>query len=196
VGKLNRPWQAWAQAWQQFYAQNGYDLTVPPGDAPLAHTDLDLRDPAQRELAKGFKHAPRGTHAVESAEACFPVLYEAANGDKFWLPVVVSAIMRHHTPDAQTCGEFRMIPNAQAALAQSLAVCGFETEAERWVQQIQPQFKENGKKLTRSVQETQPTYSQYMTALMYYLFVRVLRLADQRSGDYWRRYREVPIEED
>ncbi len=195
VGKLNLPWQAWAQAWQRFYTEQGYSPTVSPGDAPLAHTDLDFRDPAQRELSKAFKHAPRGTHAVESAEACLPVLYEAANGDRFWLSVVVSAIMRHHTPDAQECGTFQMIPGAETALAQSLMVCGFEAEAERWVGTIKPQFREAGKKLARCVRETQPAYSSYMVGLMYYLFVRVLRLADQRSGNYWRRYQGMPIEE-
>ncbi|MEO0563840.1 MAG: CRISPR-associated helicase Cas3', partial [Chloroflexota bacterium] len=72
IGKLNRPWQQWAEAHQRLFkdynpTSDGWDGT------PLAHTDTDFanwedKEPFRRAFAKQHKQ-PRGPHAVESAEA-------------------------------------------------------------------------------------------------------------------------------
>ena len=191
VGKLNTPWQAWARAWQSFRAKQGYPVTLPPDDSdPLAHTDYDSADENERALQKRFRHPERGPHAGESAAACLPILWAATGGDPFWMAVTVGAIMRHHTPDVDSAGAFRLAPGSRASLERALQVFGFEQDAGRWLDALLPAFERGSDALGVYAGKITPNYSHYDTALMYLLFVRVLRLADQRSGGYWRHYRE------
>jgi CRISPR-associated endonuclease/helicase Cas3 len=193
VGKLNQPWQDWARAWQQHRLDNGFEIKLVPHEGPFAHTDLDGRNEVEAALSKAFKHAPRGNHAVESAEACLPLLWEACNKDKFLFDVVLSSIMHHHTPTASECGQFDMVAEGSEAIMSALEACGFAGEADQWANQIRRQFLQNGKRIQEAAQEIQPTPRAYEKNLMYALFVRVLRLADQRSGDYWRKYGEPAV---
>ncbi len=190
VGKLNRRWQTWASAWQHYYAQHLGTPTRPADGTPLAHTDTayDRRDPALKKLASDFKHPPRGTHAVESAEAVFTVLFNASGRHPIWTAITTAAIMRHHTPDAETCEAYRMVENAQSALVESLRVCGFDAEADTWVGQIVQTFDGSGSNLLKSVKMIANSASNRdMKPLFFYLLiVRILRLADQRSGDALR----------
>jgi CRISPR-associated endonuclease/helicase Cas3 len=194
VGKLNRPWQAWAAAWQSAYAQQIAPPTVTAADGPLAHTDYDRMDTRQEALKKGFKHAPRGPHAVESAEAALPIIIEACKGDRTLMAVILCAIMRHHTPDADHCDSFHLNEGTQPALTAVLREFGFTDEADRWSQMLNQQFKQSGKSVQRSPEIIQARYEGWYPALLYYLFVRVLRLADQRSGEYWLRYSNLTKE--
>lgn len=192
VGKLNIPWQAWVQDWQRYYRDKGYALTIEPDGTPLAHSDREAYTQENAEvmkaLQKGFKHRPRGTHAVESAEACLAVLKEAAGEEaSFWLPVVIAAIARHHTPDAYECGAFDMgnDPHTRDALVQALVACGFEAEAEDWCAKVKGSFPRSSTKLAKQINKTIPSeheHPNYRT-LAYYLFVRILRLADQRATE-------------
>lgn len=194
VGKLNASWQAWARAWQGWRDAHGYPVSIPLDDrAPLAHTDYGSGDERERALQKQLKHAPRGPHAGESAQACLPVLWEATGGDPFWMAVVVGAIMRHHTPDVNAAGEFQMTPGSDEALHRALSACGFENEAPRWIRQVTPVFSRGSGVLGNYAQQITPSYNSYDAALMYFLFVRTLRLADQRSGGYWRQYRDESV---
>ncbi len=192
VGKLNQPWQAWSREWQSFYAQAGYSPTLPTNDPdPLAHTDFDEQEESHKALERAFKHAPRGHHAGESAEACLDIVRDATGDDEFWMAVTFSAIMRHHTPNVSDAGLFEMAPGVQRSFKQALGVCGFGEQAEEWVQYLNVNFKRSGYELAEAVELTTPNRNDYRAALMFSLFVRVLRLADQRSGKYWRQYRET-----
>lgn len=194
VGKLNAPWQMWARAWQRFRQEHGHTVTLPLDDLhPLAHTDFDSGDEPERELQRGFKHAERGPHAGESAEACLPILWEATDGDPFWMAVLVGAIMRHHTPDVDSAGTFRLASGSNASLIRALNVLGFEPEAARWAGMLPSGFDRGSQALRHYAQQITPTRSRYDAALMYFLFVRTLRLADQRSGFYWRQYRATNL---
>ncbi len=185
TGKLNEPWQAWAGGWQAHFAANGGKPTVTAADGPLAHTDLDYRSEQHRAIRQTFKHRPRGPHAVESAEASLPVL-EQAGLDRNWLFVGVSAIAHHHTPDASRAGEFRLAA-PQSIIAAMLTACDFTaSEAEMWSRQVAQQFTGSSGKVATSLERTLPDRSHFDLALLYLLVVRILRLADQRSGDYWR----------
>ncbi|MBN8593102.1 MAG: CRISPR-associated helicase Cas3' [Anaerolineae bacterium] len=195
VGKLNQPWQAWAAAWQESYAQSGLPPTVTVADGPLAHTDYDRRDKAQEDLKKSFKHAPRGTHAVESAEASLAIIQDACRGNEQQIAVVLSSIMRHHTPEADQCGAFQLAAGAETAITEVLRQFGFEAEADYWSQMVKRQFKQSGKSVQRSSGDVAARYSGWNAALLHYLFIRVLRLADQRSGEYWHRYGQLTVKE-
>jgi CRISPR-associated endonuclease/helicase Cas3 len=191
VGKLNKRWQAWAAAWQTAYAQHISPPTVSAADGPLAHTDYDRRDALQEQLKKDFKHKPRGSHAVESAEASLPIIREVCQGDRHQMAIIISAIMRHHTPDADHCEEFHLSDGTMAAVTEVLRRYGFADDAERWSQMLKQQFNESGKSVQISPRIVEASYENWRTALLYYLFVRVLRLADQRAGEYWHRYGDL-----
>lgn len=188
VGKLNRPWQAWAQGWQAQRLQQGFEVTIEPHDGPFAHTDYDPRQAEQVALYKDFKAQARGTHAVEGAEACLPLLWETCRKDGFFLDVVLSAIMHHHTPSACECGMFEMIAEGRAAIHKALDVCGFREGVEQMTEGVKAQFSQNGRRIADAAKQIQPSEFAYNKNFVYALFVRVLRLADQRSGDYWRKY--------
>ncbi len=187
VGKLNRPWQAWATAHQQLFGE--IQATAQSWDGtPLAHTDTTFSSPEQRErfrneFAKRHKQ-PRGTHAVESAEAARPLLQAVTGGDSLWFNLLTAAICHHHTPTAHTCGAFQMVPEGQTSVVDALRLCGFADEAEAWGQLIQVQFRESDIDVEDACEDALPSRSAYDHAFLYYLLVRILRLADQRSFAY------------
>ncbi|MBN1310263.1 MAG: CRISPR-associated helicase Cas3' [Anaerolineae bacterium] len=186
VGKLNEPWQAWCRAWQLCYAQSDYPPTLPINDPyPLAHTDYDSGDPNQRELQRVFKHPPRGNHAVEGAEACVPLIREAIPDDECWQWVALGAMMRHHTPDAKDCGEFHLIPGAYPTIHRAMRLCQLDGMQAYLVQES---FKRSGCDVTDAADSIKPSRNEFSLALVYLLFARILRLADQRSGRYLARY--------
>jgi CRISPR-associated endonuclease/helicase Cas3 len=193
VGKLNQPWQSWAHDWQRFYQENGYRPTLPIDDPdPLAHTDYDETDSAQKQLNRTFKHKPRGHHAGESAEAVIEIVREATEDDEdFWMPIVLGALMRHHSPDVEDAGTFKLARGVGNSVYEALRICHFETHAGKWVELLKTDFRRNGYELTEAAQRIAPERNDYRAALMYFLFVRVLRLADQRAGKYWKRYRDT-----
>lgn len=194
VGKLNRTWQKWAVEWQQFRLEEGLTVERQPQDAPLGHTDYDPRDESERDLKKKFdrvKRSVRPPHAVESAEACLELLKAVSGGEREWWYPAAAAIMHHHTPDAHECGTFEFAPNAARALTQALIVGGFTPEeAAHWVPMVKPRFERSGKEIGRIAEWVKPNANNFLLIFLYYWFVRALRLADQRSGDYWRRYGE------
>lgn len=199
VGKLNVPWQTWSRAWQSWRNAHGYLVSIPLNDpAPLAHTDYDSGDEHERALQKQLKHAPRGQHAGESAQACLPIVWEATGGDPFWMAVVVGAIMRHHTPDVtmDSVGAFRLTSGAAPSLVRSLRIFEFEQDAAHWAESVTAEFQHGSGALCNATKEITPSYSSYDTALMYFVFVRALRLADQRSGSYWKAYRDTNLVKD
>lgn len=191
VGKLNRPWQAWAQAWQAHYSHYRHPK-VSLDEIALAHTDTDFitgdeKKAAEAEFRKHYK-GTRGNHAVESAEAASNLIWEATKGDEDerWFNVISAAICHHHTPSAEDCGEFHMIEHGESVLYDSLKACGFTAvEAEAWTLVIQRDFKRRGRKVKVALQDSSPSKSEFHTSLLYYLVVRILRLADQRSSHFF-----------
>ncbi|NDJ55189.1 MAG: hypothetical protein GYB68_19125, partial [Chloroflexi bacterium] len=197
VGKLNGPWQRWARAWQQHRLSQGYRVLIDVDDpAPLAHTDIDTREQVERDLQRNFRHAPRGPHAVESAQAVLDLLEDITNGDEVWMAVSVAAIARHHTPSATDCAGFEMVAQGPHALEEALHVCGFKDNAATWAGSVAPTFRRSSRQLRKLIQIAEPDPRAYQALgntltpinLIYLLFVRILRLGDQRSGRYWRHY--------
>ena len=192
VGKLNVPWQKYMVAWQHFVAESdeyAHIVTIHPNGEPFAHSD---NRNLPRDFTVQFKHAPRGNHAVESAEACHKILLHASNDDKLWRNVAMRAIMHHHTPTASEAGEFTLIPNGKQAIAIALHECDFSDEDTlAYLDLLQPQFRLHGRDVNQAQNDLSPNVT-YTTnpkeVMLYYLFVRILRLADQRSIEVWHHY--------
>lgn len=188
VGKLNHPFQEWSWAWQRFRAEHhGLESSIPlDDDTPLGHTDYK-NNKVEFELQKALNHPPRGNHAVESAEAVSEIVYQASDGDDSLMAVALGAIMTHHTPKVTgECSPFRITPNWEITFAKSLDI--WEFDAEDYAELLQTEFDGTGGDIDDALEDITPTYESYRTTFLYLIFVRILRLADQRSGDYWQRY--------
>lgn len=190
TGKLNQPWQAWSRGWQAYRETHGLTTDIAYDDPhPLAHTDYDSGDPFETQIQRDFKYVPRGTHAVEGAEAVTEIVRAATGGDDFWMAVVLGAIMRHHTPDAgPACSPFTLSPGCAESFSIAMERCGFA--ADDWSTWLNATFKTASEDIDHAVEDLKPNKQQFELTLMYALFVRVLRLADQRSGYYWAKYKD------
>ena len=190
VGKLNRPWQKWAQSRHRLYTEMFDGVSVPADGTPLAHTfrgkrKFGAREDEYKERFARMKVPPRGNHSVEGAEAVRKLVWQVTDGDWTWFSVIMAAICHHHTPTASNAGEFHMVENAERAIVESLITCDFNSaEAVEWVALIQRDFKRQSPYITRAIQQASISRGNYNRALMYLLFVRILRLADQRSSMY------------
>jgi len=191
VGKLNQRWQDWAHTWQSAYAQYHSD-TLPPDKTPLAHTDTGTTGDRKEKVWEVFKALggkSRGPHAVESAEAVSNLVWLLTNGDWIWYAVIMSAICHHHTPTAESCKAFQMVENGKSAIAEALVACGFDNDdTNEWAEQVHLEFLRHSRRLTVALDKSKPSRADYRIALLYYVFVRILRLADQRSFDYVSAY--------
>ena len=187
VGKLTVAWQAWAHSWQDLVAKKYPDRYSPaPPDVLLAKTDFDPRE--HRELQKTVRPS-RPRHAVESMALSKRIVLEAASqlaireAENGYLltKAMRMAIARHHSVDALGHGEARPHPAAAAIIQDAMRHTGTD---EPWSQAIQGMPLEHqiakmdnvGGLMTDIEQEANEA-----GIYLYFLLVRVLRLADQRA---------------
>ncbi len=112
TGKLSVNWQRWAKAYQH---EKNNDIS--PGMA-AAHTDYDSMNEEDRALQKRIKPG-RPNHAAESAYAACQVLASCLNLD---LAIAAfSAILRHHTPFADSCDDYQLAKDAANHVALTLS---------------------------------------------------------------------------
>ena len=175
LGKLNIQWQRWAHKWQQrvgrFYGD--VDKSLPP-NYMAAHTDFDPTD-EQKEAQK--KLGKRPPHAGESAMAAGQLLYICCKGNKLLWRAAMTAITRHHHAGSDSHQPFAMHKFAKPAVLEALDEVGLDRNL---AEQIFWQVGNNdvlNKHLVNfdrhGIQEV----------LLYFLLIRVLRLADQRSQE-------------
>jgi CRISPR-associated endonuclease/helicase Cas3 len=166
VGKLDVRWQAWAHRWQEEVgALRGEDLTVPEGYM-AAHTDYDSQDGAEEALSRSLRHL-KPNHAVESAQAALLYLWEQTRNEAL-ARAALSVIARHHSAGATgSHGDFRAHPAAREALEEVLG--------DFVPSQVKGSFPAGTlrPRLIRANRDAE--------LLAYFLLVRALRLADQRS---------------
>lgn len=176
LGKLNVEWQDWAHQWQRqvgrFY--DNADMSLPP-NYMAAHTDFEPTDEqraAQRKLGKLPNHA--GESAMAGAEMLLRVCGE---NDPLWR-AGLTAITRHHHSAANGYHAFRAHPAAAVAFDEALAAVDMEADlaAEVW---WAPDGIENLSGLLIEFDPRKPE-----AIWLYFLLIRVLRLADQRSQVY------------
>lgn len=174
LGKLDVKWQAWAHKWQQeaqrFYGSN---VRLSP-DYMVAHTDYDPNNPDQREAQKKIQ-PKRPNHAGESGVAAANLLFDICNGNERVWKAAMTAVFRHHTATANSYASYKLHPAARSAIQAALEVVGCPTS---WVEHIEMQINA-GEPLGGVLIEFDNRH--LPEALLYFLLVRVLRLADQRS---------------
>jgi CRISPR-associated endonuclease/helicase Cas3 len=180
VGKLNEAWQRWAHAWQRAIHALTPHAILPPADAAIAHTDLNRRDPAQRQLQKTVTATvgARPNHAAESALVCLPLLRNIAGESEPLYQAMVTAVVRHHHAltqgAASTFQGYRattQVQSAKVALQQALAAVFLDH-----LNAIPLLWKVQGTLLEDAL--IQPHDSTEGT-LLYFFLVRALRRADQ-----------------
>jgi len=165
VGKLTIDWQRWAHEWQKIVGKPVAENYM------AAHTDYDLTDPSVRDKERQFK-VPRPPHAVESTRAVAPLLVAVFGKEAQDLTkACLTAIARHHAPQADKYKAYELHAAAQSEIAAALQ----KTDAialphlSRLCSQAQPA------PLTNIFVQPDDT----VALLTYFLIVRALRLADQ-----------------
>ncbi len=190
IGKLGNRWQTWCERWQTVLArEQGQRYAIQPGKRPFAHTDYDGSQ-AQRELQRTIK-PPRPHHACESAELAAIFIEEtlvagteneqAVEAIEVVARATVAAIARHHAARSQSYSPITLCADARAAIQAGLEVV---RQGQHWkydLQQIDPSTHEGN---VTPDKMTLPTSTNVTETLLYFLLVRVLRLADQRSFRY------------
>ncbi len=175
AGKLTEGWQSVVHKWQQ--------VVGPPDVDPqtmLAHTYLDRQK--HGELQKVFEKQgnKRPPHAVEGALIATKFLHQTL-GAELSRPVI-SAIARHHAPAADKPGDYLIHKSALQAIQESLTII---ERAQPWnlsADLLLPAPKNKNlladKLLVRASSE--------LELITYMLIIRVLRIADQRSFEFYK----------
>ena len=173
LGKLNVTWQRWAHDWQKQVGKfhGGKDMSL-PDDYMAAHTDFDGSKTQNQEQSKLGKRPP---HAGESAIAAAGLLEMVCDNNEALWRAGITAITRHHTARAERYRPYCSHPAAQQAFMEALTETDLPADmAEKiWWDPDGSESLENllvrfSKQCSREV-------------ILYFLLVRVLRLADQRG---------------
>ena len=175
LGKLNEAWQAWAHSWQKRVGKfhGGRDMSL-PADYMAAHTDFD---PTKEQRKAQSKLGKRPPHAGESAMAADLLLDTVADGNKQLWRAGMTAIARHHSAKTSSYQPFKSHSAAGKAIEEALQVVGLPNELLEEIE-LHPDGEEV---LEPCLVEF---YAQGVKeVLLYFLLVRVLRLADQRSQE-------------
>jgi CRISPR-associated endonuclease/helicase Cas3 len=191
IGKLGTGWQQWCEEWQQkLENEYGSRYAIQPDKRPFAHTDFD-GSPKQRELQRTVRPS-RPHHACESAElAAFFIesvlirnIAEPHPGEQALARATVAAIARHHAATSQKFDPTVLCADAHDAIRQGLEVVRQGQEWTYDLANLDVEREHNGD--VTEDQMTMPTMQNMSETLLYFLLVRVLRLADQRSFDFQR----------
>lgn len=173
LGKLSSDWQQWAHEWQRqvgmFYGDA--DMSV-PSDYMAAHTDFEPTA-EQKQLQRKLRKRPN--HAGESAVAAIPLLEDFCAESKALFRAAMSSIARHHHPSTDSYQSFAGHLAAGKAVQDALKVVGFSPVLAERVDLIM----DGREPLSRMLVRFDARHLDEV--LLYFLLVRTLRLADQRS---------------
>ena len=170
VGKLTVEWQNWAHKWQQVVGQS---INV---NYMAAHTDYNRDDLAEREKEKQFP-IQRPGHAVESVWAVAPLLAKVFGKEqKDLAEACLTAIGRHHAPQAKTCSPYTLHTAAPSEIKVVLQKIGHLGQT---AQMHLESLCKQAKPIKPFSYFIQPNDT--LALLTYFLIVRALRLADQEA---------------
>lgn len=178
VGKMDRRWQNWAHEWQRRIAAPVEDGCM------LAHTDYSADDPCHRSAEAGMPGS-RPPHAAESAVAVHKILHRLLGAPKGptdprlkLVKALFTAIARHHSAQVNRYKDFSLHQAAKTTLAQILADMDRSGEV---IQSLETARK------AQPVDGFLVRPNSRGELLTYFLIVRSLRLADQRSMEITNR---------
>lgn len=171
AGKLSKPWQEWARAYQRSIGR------PVPDDAALAHTDRFTEE--HRDIERQTR-ARRPNHAAEGAVSCAPLIGEAAEGNREIISAALMAVTKHHNPSAEQYDQTELIASAGRVLAESLRLASGEgsdlSELAAFLCSRTPPAGNLGKYFLK-----RPPAESWDAWFAYFLSVRALRLADAAS---------------
>lgn len=186
IAKLGRGWQSWARGWQDLLCQTYPHLAddYRAHKLPLAHTDVETREQREQEYAY-TRTTPRPHHACESAYLALPLI-ESSLGEEAvargLARAVAGAIARHHTPGATSYSPTVLIPAARAEVQAMLELVSQGLPWSYDITLLDSAITRAGELTNQDI--TLPRSDNPHEALLYFLIVRVLRLADTRSFSY------------
>ncbi|MDE0631758.1 MAG: CRISPR-associated helicase Cas3' [Caldilineaceae bacterium] len=173
LGKLSSDWQKWAHEWQRqvgmFYGDA--DMSVPI-DYMAAHTDFEPTA-EQKQLQRKLRKRPN--HAGESAVAAIPLLEDFCAECEALFRAAMSSIARHHHPSTDSYQSFAGHLAAGKAVQDALRAVGFSPILAERVDLTM----DGREPLSRMLVRFDARHLDEV--LLYFLLVRTLRLADQRS---------------
>lgn len=173
LGKLSSDWQKWAHEWQRQVGKfhGDADMSVPI-DYMAAHTDFEPTA-EQKQLQRKLRKRPN--HAGESAVAAICLLEDFCAESEALLRAAMSSIARHHHPSTDSYQSFAGHLAAGKAVQEALKVVGFSPELAERVDLTM----DGREPLSRMLVRFDARHLDEV--LLYFLLVRTLRLADQRS---------------
>src|SRR6266702_3332711 len=196
LGKLNRQWQEWALAWQKllYEQQKRPAYALPSPYFCFAKTDNNY-SPQQKQLQSQVT-PKRPHHACESVAIGISLIgaslgiTRAENQER--LPVlraICGAIARHHTSQASEYSPAILDERARKAAEEALKIAhqgaAWSYNADRLAMQI-PKGGDLAPETALTPKLTRPELTNgrigELEALLYFVIVRALRLADQRAG--------------
>ncbi len=175
VGKLSVDWQEHIRFWQSRVDPNNETFLL---GEPLAHSTFNW---AEHQALQAAFNRRRGPHAVPGAFAVQPLIYDCLLSAS-WpeeqvegaTACIISAIARHHVASAHSLSPFKLVPEAIMQVQRALALLdiqsplGSDSLLDSPCPQEQRQFKHY-------------LVSDFKWFPLYWLIVRILRLADQAS---------------
>lgn len=173
LGKLSVNWQKWAHTWQKkankFFE---HDTRIAP-TYMVAHTDYE---PTEAQKKAQYQLGKRPHHAGESAVVAIKLLGKLTGDNINLMKAAVTAITRHHSAKAESYTPFEFHGAAQQAFQEALNEVGLQSDfAHDILWQVPPKVRLNRNWLIPFERD------HIETIMLYFLLVRVLRLADQRS---------------
>ena len=168
-GKLNKLWQKPMHEFQKRKSEEK-EFTYNPNEF-LAHTDYN--DDTDKELAKECRIKSKPSHAGIGAVAVYELLYDLY-GEEL-AKAISCAILRHHSPDTKSFESFDITNkgvNEAMTLLKDIGVNGDLISKGRGsgLEWILPDFLNKREWIT------------------YFIFVRILRLCDQKATENLEKY--------
>lgn len=186
LGKLDQTWQQWAHKWQAKVCElRGTDRYIPESYM-AAHTDYDSSSPVERRESAKIR-PKRPYHAAESAQAGSEFLRALAGDCEALYYALMTAIVCHHSAalDRTGHGQFRPVSKAAKQAFNDAMRAVHMIDDPKLLAAIKrgQRIDWNGFPAAEALSDATIRLDRPAQIILYLLFVRVLRLADQGSQD-------------
>ena len=168
-GKLNKLWQKPMHEFQKRKSEEK-GFTYNPNEF-LAHTDYD--DDTDKELAKVCRLKSKPSHAGIGAVVVYELLYDLY-GEEL-ARAVSTAILKHHSPDSKSFDSFNVTERGV-------------DEAKRLCKEIGIHGNLIHKGRGAGLEDTLPDISNKKEWITCFMFVRILRICDQKATGNLEKY--------
>lgn len=168
-GKLNTAWQSPMQHYQRLKETRSVSF-----NEILAHTTYNRNDKNDEALAKRVSLHRRPAHAGVGALVAETIIPELFGNNNYLKSSISTAIARHHNPLSVSYPDFVITNSNYSAIQTLLKRFGFNITLQQ-----QSRFKGDIEGFV---------FDSYHEYLIYFFFVRILRLCDQKATDNLKKY--------